>query len=303
MDFRPFNRLQHPQESDKTPSQLHMRKYIPNGDIRWSNFWRNAHLECEKRRKRDSNANGSKILFKCSCLLERNTRHGSATCKTNMTDDYYLSCWISSLDCHPYSVCICTKDDPTISLYFLPGELGAVFRAISLVTKCSEAAVGNCQCHLSNVVDVPVRRGRYFLNFSRTIENGIETGFHLKQVNRMKTKQSQAIFVPSSSVDAFRYMLMQTEDTLQLQYEVLAQRYATFEIVARKMKDIPNYSKEDYYLTTMNTFFGLQVKEEDRLPVYFVLRDFIEKYLCEFYALYFNHTCRCVHCKSVIRDK
>ena len=96
---------------------------------------------------------------------------------------------------------------------------------------------------------------------------------------------------------------MQTEDTLQLQYEVLAQRYATFEIVARKMKDIPNYSKEDYYLTTMNTFFGLQVKEEDRLPAYFVLRDFIEKYLCEFYALYFNHTCRCVHCKSVIRDR
>ena len=301
MEFRPFNHLQELQETDKTSSKFNMDKYIPNEDIRWTTFWRNMHLECEKRRKRDSIANGTKDTFKCSCLLEHNTRRGSATCIINIKDDYFLSCSISSLDCHPYSICICSKDTPNISLYFLPEELGAVFRAISLVTKCPEAVVGNCQCHLSNVVDVPVRRGRYFLNFSRTIENGIEIGFHLKQINQMKTKHSQAIFVPTNSVDAFRYMLMQTEDTLQLQYEVLAQQYATFEIVARKMKDIPNYSKEDYYWSVMNTFYGLQVKEQDRLPAYFVLRDFIEEYLCEYYALYFNDKCRCVHCISVIK--
>ena len=118
----------------------------------------------------------------------------------------------------------------------------------------------------------------------------------------MKSKNTQAIFVPTSSVESFQAMLMKTKDTLQLQYEVLSQQYATFEIVARKMKDLPTHSKEDYYWSVMNTFYGLQVKEEDRLPAYFVLRDFIEEYLCEYYALYFNEKCKCIQCRDVIKS-
>ena len=98
-------------------------------------------------------------------------------------------------------------------------------------------------------------------------------------------------------------MLMQSAETIQLQYEVLSQQYATFEIADRKMKGL-TYSKETYketyYWTVMNAFYGLEILEEDRLPAYFVLREFLELHLCEYYALYFNKECKCHNCKSVI---
>ena len=155
-----------------------------------------------------------------------------------------------------------------------------------------------------------------FYEIFKAVENGVEIGFCLCQVNKKMNRRTllksgidtkifksipvQSTFVSTSNIAKFRYMLMQTEDTLQLQWEVLSQQYATFEIVARKLKDLTTYSKEEYYWTVMNTFYGLQIKEEDRLPAYFVLRDFLEQYLCEHYALYFNQKCKCVQCISVI---
>ena len=82
MHYRSFNNIE---EVDETSFRI--GKYIPN-DITSKIFWRNQHLECEKRRKRDCATNGIKTLFKYSCLLERNTRRGSAICRIDIEDPF-----------------------------------------------------------------------------------------------------------------------------------------------------------------------------------------------------------------------
>ena len=199
----------------------------------------------------------------------------------------YLSCSIQSLFCHPIGIRIFLKDTPNIYINFLPEDVNSVFIATGLT---------------NNVIDVPVCHATSILRFEKIIESDNHIGFRIKQLTlNSQSNPLKTIFIPVSEHVRFQTILTIADDTIQLQHEILSQQYATFEIVARKFRHLSTYSREVYYWEIMSTFFGLEVKGANRLPAYFVLRDFIESYLCDSYALYYNHKCECPNCISVIR--
>ena len=55
----------------------------------------------------------------------------------------------------------------------------------------------------------------------------------------------------------------------------------------------PGYSKEDYYWYVMEAFYGLEDKDINKLPAYYVLKLFVKAYLCEKYSLYYDPFCSC----------
>ena len=312
MMYRPTNQQQQ-QQQQQDQNNFNIGKYIPY-DSRDVVFWRNAHLECEKDRKMGNRQAELKQLFKYSCLLEPKTRRGSVKCEIVTGDNYVLSCWISSYNCHPTTISIYNRENTNICLDFQPQDLQSMLRAIGNVVLCKPG----CRCPQLpqfNFVDVPVWGGRFIMRFSKAMKDDVQIGFNLCQVNRRSLAKSVAnpqifkgiaarsTFISKRNIKKFRHMLILSAETIQLQYEVLSQQYATFEIADRKMKAL-TYSeetyKEIYYWTVMNTFYGLEILEGDRLPAYFVLREFLEQHLCEYYALYFNKECKCDNCKSVI---
>ena len=103
-----------------------------------------------------------------------------------------------------------------------------------------------------------------------------------------------------SPVDEARvmYLLSNANEALQLQYEIQSQHYATFQIASRKAKQNPVCTREDYYWYVLGAFYSLEVKDENKLPAYFVLRLFLKDYLCEKYSLYIDKFCGCNICFS-----
>ena len=103
-----------------------------------------------------------------------------------------------------------------------------------------------------------------------------------------------------SSTDEGRvmYLLKRANEALQLQYEIQSQHYATFQIASREAKQNPAYTREDYYWYVLGAFYSLEVKDENKLPAYFVLRLFIKDYMCEKYSLYVDKFCGCNFCLS-----
>ena len=272
-------------------------KYVPNnfGDPQsWTYLWRNIHLEMERTRKKESSTNGKKQLFKHTPFLLRETRH-SANASINIDFDpaYFLVCSITSLYGHPTSINISTKGAGAVTFCFYPADLHGLYMATSFPT---------------HSIDVPVRQGASIINVQKVFEaTGLNRqshiGFRLRQYNlNLVTQIPRApacMFIPIAEHANFQSMLSRADQTIALQHEILSQNFATSEMVARKTRYMPNPSREALYYTWMNTFFGLDVRQENKLPAHFVLRDFIEEYLCDRYSLYFNDLCRCRQCAHV----
>ena len=272
-------------------------KYVPNnfGDPQsWTFLWRNVHLEIERSRKKECSSNGKKQLFKNTPFLVREMRHSpNASINIDLDPEYFLLCSITSLYGHPTSINISTKGAGAVTLCIYPADLLGLTLASTFPT---------------HSIDVPVRQGASIINVEKVFEpTGLNRqshiGFRLKQFNlNLVTQIPRApvcMFIPIAEHANFQSMLARADQTIALQHEILSQNFATSELVTRKTRYMPNPSRELLYYTWLNTFFGLDVRQENKLPAHFVLRDFIEEYLCDRYSLYFNDLCGCRHCSHV----
>ena len=97
----------------------------------------------------------------------------------------------------------------------------------------------------------------------------------------------------------FAGLIVRTFDAIYLNAEINSQYHATLQVVARKLKDNSNFTREQYYWCVLDSFFGLDVPPSCRLPSFYVLRLFHREYLCETYSLYYSDRCTCVDCSKV----
>ena len=272
-------------------------KYIPNNfghPQSWTFIWRNIHLEIERSRKKECSVNGKKVLFKNTPFLVRELRHSPNACiNIDLEPDYSLVCSITSLYGHPTYINISTKGAAPVNFCIYPADLHALYLATTSPT---------------HSINVPVRQGVSYINVEKVFEpTGLgwqsHIGFRMKQWNtNLVTRIPTApvcMFIPISEHASFQSMLSRVDQTIALQHEILSQNFATAELVARKTRHMVQPSRELLYYTWLNTFYGLEVPPENKLPAHYVLRDFIEQYLCDRYSLYFNDLCDCLHCSHV----
>ena len=281
------------------------------------NFIRNQHLETEMTRRRQCRKDGRKRTLRSTSLARLKTRTGEAECKIEYPD-YCVHTWLTTYNSAPYSVILNESCMENLRIDFQATDIEAVYRGISRVSKCAEICICVPHCEpLVSVFDVPVWGGRDTLRFTKTQKDGVDSGFKIGQVNYRRNEKVlkgagieklnpmiriDALFVPAACANIFRQLLLLTNNAIQMHYEVRAQQYATFEYVARQLRQIPSYTREEYYWLVMNTFFGLEIEEDKKLPAYYVLREFLEGYFCETYALYYNNKCFCAHCSSAALD-
>ena len=110
------------------------------------------------------------------------------------------------------------------------------------------------------------------------------------------------LFVPASYAKIIRHILLITNKVVKLQWEVLTQQHATFAFI-NKVSSFSSYNREQYYWLVMNTFFGLEINHNNKLPASYVLREFLQNYFCQKYALYNNPKCSCENCNLETLDK
>ena len=56
--------------------------------------------------------------------------------------------------------------------------------------------------------------------------------------------------------------------------------------------------REELYYITLDCFFALDSAKVDRLPAWYVIREFLQAYLCEYYCMYGEEACPCDYCEQ-----
>ena len=279
----------------------------------------NLYLEIEKQRRKNCESNGKTELFKmtswCASSEVKSGGEG-AICRKHsiMSPRCPIYCTIQSCNSTPYSVVISDNTNPNVSIDFQPGELIALLTIIKKIFK------KNTEEDLT--VDVPVWGGRDTLRITRNLEDycdegcecpyyGIAMGQINFKINRKRirdvgynekiipTVAVESLYISHENVNRFIYIMEKTSAVLQLQWEIRAQNFATFRMVSKKINENPKYTKEEYYWFVMDSFFSLDVSDNNKLPAYFVIRDFFKKYLCQKYSLYSDEVCICDQCVAL----
>ena len=114
--------------------------------------------------------------------------------------------------------------------------------------------------------------------------------------HKLPGTEDQGIFIRQRSVTRFAALIVRTYDAIHLNTEINSQYHATLQVTARKIKQMPNFTREEYYWCVLDSFFGLDVPTNSKLPSFYVLRLFHRDYLCETYSLYYSEKCKCVEC-------
>ena len=217
----------------------------------------------------------------------------------------------------PYSVYLGSRQSPTTRIDFQPADLYSVMVGITKALKPNENS------NFPEYVDVPVWGGKERLYITRLVDTEAPSqgpedylGIRISQLNPRLIKKrasdlgigehllpvlplaGEGIFISYIDVGRVMHLLVKANEAVQLQYEIQAQHYATFQIASRKANENPGYIKEDYYWYVLEAFYALEVKDVNKLPAYFVLRLFINNYLCENYSLYYDQFCACNFCFS-----
>ena len=55
-------------------------------------------------------------------------------------------------------------------------------------------------------------------------------------------------------------------------------------------------SRQELYYFMLDVFYGLDAT--DRLPAWYVIREFLQAYLCEYYCMYAQQESTCDYCKE-----
>lgn len=273
-------------------------------------------VELENRRRRECDCNGKKYLYNVSTLAIDERSSGTAQCAL-----LHPKCGIYvSFQCHntsPYSIYLALKQSPATRIDFQPCDLYSVMVGITKVLKPDENS------KYPEYIEVPVWGGNEKVYITRLVDTDDlpldpeeYVGIRISQVNPRLIKKhasylgisehllpapplaDKTIVISFIDVGAVIHLLVKANEAVQLQHEILAQHYATFQIASRKANENPAYTKEDYYWYVLEAFYTLEVKDENKLPAYFVLRLFIKDYLCESYSLYYNQFCTCNFCFS-----
>ena len=78
-----------------------------------------------------------------------------------------------------------------------------------------------------------------------------------------------------------------------MQWETLAQTNAVTSFV-KKACESHDYSREELYYITLDCFYGLD--SSVRLSACYVIREFLQAYLCEYYCMYAEQARTCDFC-------
>ena len=277
-------------------------------------------LELEKRRRQECNYNGKQYLYKVSSLETDVRSSGTAQCALlHPRCAIYVSfqCYVTT----PYSIYIGLKDCPATRIDFQPCDLYSVMLGIVKLLKPDKNS------NYSEYTEVPVWGGKERLIITRVVDTDelpldpkTYVGIRISQVNPRLIKErannlgisvysllnalpastlaEKSIMFSFADEGRVMHLLTKANEALQLQYEIQSQHYATFQIASRKAKQNPVCTREDYYWYVLGAFYSLEVKDENKLPAYFVLRLFLKDYLCEKYSLYIDKFCGCNFCFS-----
>ena len=65
--------------------------------------------------------------------------------------------------------------------------------------------------------------------------------------HKLPGTEDQGIFIRQRSVTRFAALIVRTYDAIHLNTEINSQYHATLQVTARKIKQMPNFTREDYY--------------------------------------------------------
>ena len=285
-----------------------IEKYVLKG-IEKDHEKRMHLMELEKRRRKECELNGKKYLFKVSSFSKDESGGGNAmSALVHPKCDIYAS--IQCFNTSPYSVSLWSKNT-SFRANFQASDLYKVIQSI----KHSQ------DYNYPDKIDVSLWGGREIMRFTRVAdkEKALISGVRISVINSSLLKKRASdlgikehlltklpldgvsIEVTSSAVRQLLYLLLKTNEAVQLQYEIHAQHFATFQIASRKVAENPGYTKEEYYWYVMDAFYALDIKDRNKLPAYYVLRLFLKAYLHEKYSLYYDPYCSCNLCFSGVR--
>ena len=266
-------------------------------------------LELEKRRRKECELNGKKSLFKVSSFSKDESASGNSTSAlVHPLCDIYTS--IQCFNTSPYSVFLSSKKT-SFHANFQPSDLYEVITSIKNVLNYN----------YPDEIDVSVWGEREILRITRVPDkqkpfisgvriSAINSSLLRKRASDLGIKEhlltklpldGNSIEVASNVVRHLLHLLLKTNEAVQLQYEIHAQHFATFQLASRKVTENPGCTKEEYYWYVMDAFYALDVKDRNKLPAYYVLRLFIKGYLHEKYSLYYDPYCSCNLCFSGVR--
>ena len=287
-------------------------KYVPKVFGKALKLKRNSiYCELESGRRRES-AEKTWLLniINDADHLER----GGQTVWTLKFFDISHFTLVENYNLTPYNVVLCDQKKPTVKIDLLPTDLSALLYTLSFIFTRDKN-----NKYISHV-DVPVWGGRDVLRIHRVLPIVPESssdylGVYIKVLSSTSMKKhlklsgiskilgqklpTEGIFIPQSYVSRFAGLIVRTFDAIYLNAEINSQYHATLQVVARKIEENPNFTREDYYWSVLDSFFGLDVPPRCRLPSFNVLRLFHREYLCETYSLYYSDRCKCVECSKV----
>merc|ERR1711872_149029 len=65
--------------------------------------------------------------------------------------------------------------------------------------------------------------------------------------NKLPAEATEGIFISHNNVPKFAGLIVRTFDAIYLNAEINAQYHATFQVVARKITENPNFTRGEYY--------------------------------------------------------
>ena len=290
-------------------------KYVPKVFEKPSKVkFHNIYCELESYRRRELNPRKASLLriINDADQLERG---GRTEWKHQRMDITHFTV-VENYNLTPYNIVLADSKRPSVKIDLLPTDLYSLLYSLSFVF------ARNKNNKYIPHVDVSVWGGRDVLRLQRvlpkepespsdylgvyiTVLSSTSVKKHLKlsgigkilghKLPRIVT-EDQGIFISQHIVPRFALLIVTTYDSIYLNAEINSQYHATLQVVARKIKEMPNFTREDYYWAVLDSFYGLDVPPTCKLPSFYVLRLFHKEYLCEPYSLYYSDRCTCVEC-------
>lgn len=292
-------------------------KYVPKVFEKPSKLKRNnIYCELESSRRRENTDKAS--LLRIINVADHLERGGRTEWNLQFMGISQLTT-VENYNLTPYNVVLSDHAKPCVKIHLLPSDLYAFLFALNFLFYRNRGS-NEYMPH----VDIPVWGGRDVLRLKRVVPIGTSKTSsdylgvyisvlssasvkkHLKLSgiskilgNKLPAEATEGIFISHNNVPKFAGLIVRTFDAIYLNAEINAQYHATFQVVARKITENPNFTREEYYWCVLDCFYGLDVPLSMRLPSYYVLRIFHKEYLCETYSIYYSDSCTCVDCKRV----
>ena len=304
-----------PQPSDISNFRLAAsNKYVPRVIENPLKLKRNnIYCELESARRRDNSEKAS--LLRIINAADHLERGGQTVWSLQFLGISHFT-KVENYNLTPYNVVLCDQNKPSVKIDILPTDLYALLYSLSFVFARNRSNEyiphvdmcvwgGRDTLRLKRVLPIDPESSSDYLGVYITVLASTSVKKHLKLSgiskilgHKLPAEGTEGIFIPHSIVPKFAGLIVRTFDAIYLNAEINSQYHATLQVVARKIKENPNFTREDYYWSVLDSFFGLDIPPSCRLPSFYVLRLFHREYLCETYSLYYSDRCTCVDCNK-----